>query len=102
MEMSLINYTKFRLKLGEESREIFKQVNRIFILACGKCYKRFEEENEKEYTHLLEILGKDHKIFVGHTRIDFLCNNFLSKKRISGLDLSDCDSVGVVFCGLGV
>jgi len=53
MEMSLINYTKFRLKLGEEIWEIFKQVTQIFILACGKCYKRFEEENEEEYTHLL-------------------------------------------------
>lgn len=64
----------------EEIWEIFKQVNRIFILACGKCYRRFEEENEEEYTHPLEILGKDHKIFVGHTRIDFLCGNFCLRR----------------------
>lgn len=99
--MGLIDYTKFRLKPDEEIREIFEQLNRIFILSCGKCYKRFEEENEEEYTRLLEILGKDHKKFVGHARIDFLCNNFLSKKRILNLELSNCDSVGVISCGLG-
>lgn len=72
MEMSLINYTKFRLKLGEESWEIFKQVNRIFILSCGKCYKRFEEENEEEYAHPLKILGEDHKIFGSYTNSFFV------------------------------
>jgi electron transport complex protein RnfC len=100
--MSLVDYTKFRLKPAEELRGTFKQVNRIFILSCAKCYKIFEEENEEEYTHLLDILGEDHKKIVGHATIDFLCNNFLSEKRILNLDLSNCDSVGVNSCGLGV
>ena len=100
--MSLVDYTKFRLKPDEELRGTFKQVNRIFILSCAKCYKIFEEENEEEYTHLLDILGEDHKKIVGHATIDFLCNNFLSEKKILNLDLSNCDSVGVNSCGLGI
>jgi len=100
--MSLVDYTKFRLKPTEEIRGTFKQVNQIFILSCAKCYKIFEEENEEEYTHFLDILGEDHKKIVGHAVIDFLCNKFLSEKRILNLDLSNCDSVGVISCGLGV
>ena len=101
-EMSLIDYTKFRLKPNGEVREILKGVNRIHILSCGKCYQKFEEENEEEYTQLLKILGKEYKKIAGYTEIDFLCNNFLSKKKILSSDLSNCDSVGVISCGLGV
>ncbi|HEU65171.1 MAG TPA: electron transport complex subunit RsxC [Chloroflexi bacterium] len=97
-----MDYTKFRLKPGEELQEVFKQVNRIFIISCGKCYKKFEEENEEQYTKLLEILGEEGKKVAGHVRIDFLCNDFLSKKKISALDPSNCDSIGVNSCGLGI
>ncbi|MFO7996880.1 MAG: electron transport complex subunit RsxC [Dehalococcoidia bacterium] len=102
MQMQLMDYTKFRLKPGEEVREVFKQVNRIFVLSCGKCYKKFEEEDEEQYAQLLEILGEEGKKVVGHARIDFLCNDFLSQKRISTLDLSGCDCIGVISCGLGI
>jgi electron transport complex protein RnfC len=97
-----MDYTKFRLKPGEELREIFKQVNRAFVLTCGKCYQKFKEENEEKYTQPLEILGEDSKKVLGHVQIDFLCNNFLSKKRILSLDLSNCDGIGVNSCGLGI
>jgi len=102
LETNLVDYTKFRLKPEEEIREIFRGVNRIFIFWCGKCYKKFEEEAQEEYDELLKILGEDSKKIVGQLKIDFLCNNFLSKKKISSLDLSGCDSVGVISCGLGV
>ena len=102
MQMQLLDYTKFRLKPDEEIKEVFKQANQIFILSCGKCYKKFEEEDEEQYTQLLGILGEDGKKVPGHARIDFLCNDFLSEKRISSLDLSGCDSIGVISCGLGI
>ena len=102
LETNLVDYTKFRLKPTEEIREIFSRVNHIFILWCGKCYKKFEEEAQEEYDELLGILREDSKKIVGQMKIDFLCNNFLSKKKILSLDLSGCDSVGVISCGLGV
>ena len=102
MEMRVMDYTKFRLKPDQEIREVFERVNQIFILSCGKCYKKFEEEDGEEYTRLLDIVGEDHRKIAGHAMIDFLCNDFLSTRRISDLDLSHCDSVGVISCGLGV
>ncbi len=102
METGLTDYTKFRLKPDCEIKEVFKQVNRIFILSCNKCYQRFMDESEEEYTHLLEVLGADHRKIVGHVPVDFLCNDFLSEKKILGLDLSNCDSAGVISCGLGI
>ncbi len=102
LETNLVDYTKFRLKPEEEIREIFRGVNHIFILWCSKCYKKFEEESQEEYDELLGILGEDSKKIVGQMKIDFLCNNFLSKKKILSLNFSDCDSVGIISCGLGV
>jgi len=101
-QTSLVDYTKFRLKSAEEIREVFREVKRMFILWCHKCYKKFEEDTEEEYNKLLEILGKDAEKIVGQAGVDFLCNNFLSKKRILDLDFSFCDSVGIISCGLGV
>jgi Na+-translocating ferredoxin:NAD+ oxidoreductase subunit C len=102
MQTQLMDYTKFRLKPEAEIREVFERVNRICVLSCGKCYKKFEEEDEEQYTKLLEILGEDGKKVRRHVRIDFLCNDVLSRKRISNLDLTECDSIGVNSCGLGI
>ncbi|MEA1963890.1 MAG: electron transport complex subunit RsxC [Candidatus Aerophobetes bacterium] len=101
-EVNLVDYTKFRLKPAEEIREVFKGVGKIFILYCRKCYKKFEEDRVEEFDELLDILGEDSQKIVGSLGVDFLCNDFLSKKKISSLDLSICDSVGVISCGLGV
>ena len=102
VEASLIDYTKFKLKSTEEIRGIFKETKKIFVFWCRKCYKKFEEDTEEEYNELLEILGDDAEKVVGQAGVDFLCNDFLSKKKILDLNLSPCDSVGVISCGLGV
>ena len=102
LRTNLVDYTKFRLKPEEEIRSIFEEVNRIFILSCGKCYKKFEEDVEEEYDELSKILGEQAKKIVAHQKIDFLCNDFLSKKKLLNLDLFACDNIGVLSCGLGV
>lgn len=102
IEASLIDYTKFKLKSTQEIRGIIRETKKIFVLCCGKCYKKFEEDTEEEYDKLLEILGEDTEKVVGQVGVDFLCNDFLSQKKILDLDLSPCDSVGVISCGLGV
>ncbi len=100
---NLIDYTKFRLKPEEEIQEIFGVVAHIFIVYCNKCYKKFErEDKEEEHNKLLKILGEDAGKIVGQIGVDFLCNDFLSSKELLSLDLSDCDGVGVISCGIGV
>ncbi len=102
IEASLMDYTKFKLKSREEIRGIFEETKKIFVFWCRKCYKKFEEDTEEEYNQFLEVLGEGTEKVVGQTGVDFLCNDFLSKKKILDLDLSPCDSVGVISCGLGI
>lgn len=102
MQTHLMDYTKFRPKPAEEIKEVIQRANRMFVLSCGKCYKVFEQEDEGQYTQLLETLGEDAAKLAGHARVDFLCNEFLSAKKISDLELGDCDAIGVMSCGLGV
>lgn len=102
IKASLMDYTKFKLKSRQEIRGIFEETKKIFVFWCRKCYKKFEEDTEEEYNQFLEILGEDTEKVIGQTGIDFLCNDFLSQKKILDLDLSPCDSVGVISCGLGV
>jgi len=102
METKLIDYTKFSLKPAEEIHEIVDRVENIFILSCAKCYQLFEREAGEDYFTLLGLLGEDTKKIAGHAQIDFLCNNILSEKAISSLDLSGCSAVGVISCGLGI
>ena len=102
-ETNLIDYTKFRLKPEKEIQEIFGGVAGIFIVYCNKCYKRFErEDKEEEHNKLLKILGEEAGKIAGRIGVDFLCNDFLSSKELLNLDLSDCDGVGVISCGIGV
>ncbi len=102
METKLVDYTKFRLKPAEEIHEVFDKVERIYIVSCAKCFQRFEQETGEEYAEMLDLLGENKVKISGHTQIDFLCNKFLSEKTICHLDLSDCDAVGVISCGLGI
>ena len=102
METHLRDYTKFRPKPAEELKEVLRRVNRMFVLSCGKCYKVFEQEDEDQYAQLVETVGEDAARFAGHSRVDFLCNEFLSERKIRALDLGDSDSIGVMSCGLGV
>ena len=102
-ETNSIDYTKFRLKPEKEIQEIFGAEAGIFIVYCNKCYKRFDrEDKEEEYNKLLKILGEDARKIVGRIGVDFLCNDFLSSKELLNLDLSGCDGVGVISCGIGV
>lgn len=102
METKLIDYTKFRLKPAEEIHEVFERAERIYIVSCAKCFQRFEQETEEEYAEVLKLQGKNEGKISGHIQIDFLCNRFLSEKTIRKLDLSDCDAVGVISCGMGI
>jgi len=97
----LIDYTKFKLKPREEIEEIFKRVNRIFIIECLKCYRRFDD-NTSEFPKLLDILGEAGRKISGNIGIDFLCNNFLSRKKILSLEFPFDEDIGVISCGLGV
>jgi electron transport complex protein RnfC len=106
----MIDYTKYKLKPVEEIREIFNQIDgSVFILICKKCYKEFSTNTELEKENLYNSLTEEnkHKI-VECIDIDFLCNNYHTKKAITDLStkiidfIKDSGAIGVISCGLGI
>ena len=43
------DYTKYKLKAKEELEPLFKGSGNIFVVACNKCFKEFETDNELFY-----------------------------------------------------
>ncbi len=99
-EKTVMDYTKYRLKKEEEIREILAGIPKISILWCQKCYKEFKEDFEPECGQLKDILeGMGTEITVCEP-VDFLCNNYLTKKILEHLQVDE--PIGVVSCGLGI
>ena len=102
MNMAQMDYTKYRLKSEEVIKEIFKEVSSILIISCKKCYKEFETDVEPECDKLQELLGDERSKISSCAAFDFLCNNYLTKKKLTDLDISGVETVGVISCGIGV
>lgn len=100
--MAEVDYTKYRLKPETEIKEIFEEVSSIFVISCKKCYKEFDVEIEPEYQNLSEFLGEERHKISGCAEFDFLCNSYLTKKKLADLNISDVEAVGVISCGIGV
>ena len=57
----LENYTKYRLKAAQELEQILSGKDNLFVIACNKCFKEFETDNEpdcQEFVAIAEGLGK--------------------------------------------
>ena len=68
----LENYTKYRLKAAEELSEVLCGKDNLFVVACNKCFKEFETDNEpdcQEFVAIAEGLGKT---VTGTVKTDFL------------------------------
>ncbi|MCM8816087.1 MAG: electron transport complex subunit RsxC [Candidatus Omnitrophica bacterium] len=96
----MIDYTKYQIKAEEELRQLLDSVSDILVLWCKKCYKTFEKEEESECEKILKILDVSDKL-KGCEAIDFLCNRYLTEKKISSLFGSGY-GIGVISCGLGI
>jgi electron transport complex protein RnfC len=101
-DKKVIDYTKFRLKSKEEIKEILKNVSSIFVIWCQKCYKEFEVINEPECHDLQEYIERENILLTGCVGIDFLCNTYLTGKKLAELPVDDAETVGVISCGLGI
>lgn len=97
----MIDYTKYRLKPEIELKGMLKDLSRVFVVWCKKCYRSFDKEEIPECEKFLEIIEEKDKI-AGCLGIDFLCNSYLTEKKIQQLLKSHPDSIGVISCGLGI
>jgi len=98
----LENYTKYRLKAAQELEQILSGKDNLFVIACNKCFKEFETDNEpdcQEFVAIAEGLGKT---ITGTVKTDFLCNKTHTQKILPGMIPEGTEHVVVISCGLGV
>ena len=98
----LENYTKYRLKAAQELEQILSGKDNLFVIACNKCFKEFETDNEpdcQEFVAIAEGLGKT---VTGTVKTDFLCNKTHTQKILPGMIPEGTEHVVAISCGLGV
>ncbi|MBU0634772.1 MAG: methylenetetrahydrofolate reductase C-terminal domain-containing protein [Candidatus Omnitrophica bacterium] len=92
------------LKSMDEIKEILKQEQKIFFLACLGCSDACKSSSKEELDNLEEALKSDGKTITGRVDVDFLCNKVLVKiKFLRNKDKWEgADSILVFSCGVGV
>ena len=96
------DYTKYGLKETDELIQLLADKNNIFVIACNKCFKEFEIDEEPECGELVNLIEAQGKHVTGAIRIDFLCNKTQSHRKLRDAVPDGTDDVFVVSCGLGV
>ena len=96
------NYTKYALKSTDELSRILEGKDKLFVIACNKCFKEFETAAEPDcgvFTEFAEGLGKT---ITGSVCLDFLCNKTQTAKKLVDLIPEGTENLVVISCGLGV
>ena len=96
------NYTKYALKAYEELAELLEGKDNLFVVACNKCFKEFDTNQEPEMEKLLELANGLDKTVVGTAKVDFLCNSARAEKNLPGMIPENAEHIIVISCGLGV
>ena len=96
------DYTKFKLKRKEELAPFLEDKDKLFVVACNKCFKEFEIGDEPECGKFEEIAGEQGKTLVGCAKVDFLCNKTTTAKKLQSVLPEEAENVFVISCGLGI
>jgi electron transport complex protein RnfC len=98
----LENYTKYKLKKNDELISLLSGKDRLFIIACNKCFKEFDTVDEPERGELEKLAADLGKTVTGSAGIDFLCNQVQTGKKLQDMIPEGTENVIVASCGLGV
>ena len=98
----LENYTKYRLKEIDELAPFLAETDKIFVVACNKCFKEFETVDEPDCGEFVKLAEAQGKTVTGSVQVDFLCNKTQTEKKLKDLIPEGTESIFVVSCGLGV
>ena len=96
------NYTKYKLKSNEELAKLLEDKDKLFIIACNKCFKEFKTVDEPDCDEFVEFAKGQGKTVVGSTKVDFVCNKTQTEKKLENLIPAEAENVVVISCGLGV
>ncbi len=96
------NYTKYRLKKNEELAALLEGKDKLFVVACNKCFKEFTSVDEPDCDEFVKFAGEQGKTVTGAVKVDFLCNKTQTEKKLQGLIPEGTENVVVISCGLGI
>ena len=96
------NYTKYALKPAEELAEILSGVDKLFVVACNKCFKEFDTTNEPDLDAFLLQAQQLGKTITGSAKADFLCNKTKAATKFQSMIPEGTENIVVISCGLGV
>ena len=74
------NYTKYALKAENELTAALNGAEKLFVVACNKCFKEFESMTEPESETFVQLAEAQGKKITGAVNVDFLCNKIQSAK----------------------
>ena len=96
------NYTKYKLKSSEELVSLLAGKDNLFIVACNKCFKEFENIDEPDCEELEKLAAEQGKTITGSAKVDFLCNKIQTEKKLQDMIPEGTENVLVASCGLGI
>ncbi|MEE1328880.1 MAG: methylenetetrahydrofolate reductase C-terminal domain-containing protein, partial [Oscillospiraceae bacterium] len=96
------NYTKYALKSVDELAPVIAEAGNIFVIACNKCFKEFENTIEPDCEAFEKIVAEQGKTVTGSAKVDFLCNKTQTVKKFDDMIPEGTESIFVVSCGLGI
>ena len=96
------NYTKYTLKAEDELASVLAGVDKLFVVACNKCFKEFETNDEPDLEAFVKIATQQGKTVTGTAKVDFLCNKTQTKKVLESQIPEGTECVFVISCGLGI
>lgn len=67
----LENYTKYKLKGNEELASLLADKDKLFVIACNKCFKEFETIDEPDCGEFEKIAAEHGKTVTGSAKVDF-------------------------------
>ncbi len=95
------NYTKYALKAEEELVSVLTGADNLFVIACNKCFKEFETDQEPDLELFLNIAEGQGKTITGTAKLDFLCNKTQLQSKLATLIPEGTKYIVVLSCGLG-
>ena len=96
------NYTKYKLKAADELASVLAGTDNLFVIACNKCFKEYETEQEPDCEAFVKIAAEQGKTITGSARIDFLCNKTQTTRNLQDLIPEGTENICVISCGLGI
>ena len=96
------NYTKYKLKAEEELKALLSDKDKLFVIACNKCFKEFATLEEPDCEAFVNLATACGKTVTGTANIDFLCNKTQTERKLVDLVPEGTENIVVISCGLGI